>query len=131
MNKQKQIEEMEKIIDELYNVYDTTAGEIAEGLYSAGYRKIPKNAVVLTKEEYDKLGLFEESVQEYKSDNGQLILVKERKTLQKYSTDIADFIRKKTAKEILQEWVDDNSSMGLDNTFVNNIAKKYGVEVEE
>lgn len=43
----------------------------------------------------------------------------------------ADEVRKGTAKEILQEWADDNSSMGLDNTFVNNIAKKYGVEVEE
>lgn len=39
MNKQEQIEAMEKIIDELYNVYDTTAGEIAEGLYNAGYRR--------------------------------------------------------------------------------------------
>lgn len=39
--------------------------------------------------------------------------------------------RKETAKEILQEWADDNSSMGIDNTFVKHIAKKYGVEVEE
>ena len=39
MNKQEQIEAMEKIIDELYNVYDTTAGDIAEGLYNTGYRK--------------------------------------------------------------------------------------------
>lgn len=44
MNKQEQIEEMEKIIDELYNVYDTTAGEIAEGLYNAGYRKEQETA---------------------------------------------------------------------------------------
>ena len=44
---------------------------------------------------------------------------------------IKDEARKETAKEILQEWSDDNSSMGLDNTFVKNIAKKYGVEVEE
>lgn len=42
-----------------------------------------------------------------------------------------DDVRKETAKEILQEWADDNSSMGLDNTFVKNIAKKYSVEVEE
>ena len=37
--KQEQIEEIEKIIDEMYWVYDTTAGEIAEGLYNTGYRK--------------------------------------------------------------------------------------------
>ena len=37
--KQEQIEEMAKIIDEMYNVYTTTADDIAEGLYNAGYRK--------------------------------------------------------------------------------------------
>lgn len=40
MTKQEQIEEMAKIIDEMYNVYTTTADDIAEGIYNAGYRKI-------------------------------------------------------------------------------------------
>lgn len=40
MTKQEQIEEMAKIIYEMYNVYTTTADDIAEGLYNAGYRKI-------------------------------------------------------------------------------------------
>lgn len=40
MTKQEQIKEMAKIIDEMYNVYTTTADDIAEGLYNAGYRKI-------------------------------------------------------------------------------------------
>lgn len=39
MTKQEQIEEMTKIIDEMYNVYTTTADDIAEGIYNAGYRK--------------------------------------------------------------------------------------------
>lgn len=39
MTKQEQIEEMAKIIDEMYNVYTTTADDIADGLYNAGYRK--------------------------------------------------------------------------------------------
>ena len=38
--KQEQIEEMAKIVDEMYNVYTTTADDIAEGLYNAGYRKV-------------------------------------------------------------------------------------------
>lgn len=144
MTKQEQIEEMKTLLLETYvewldkpaedkkpNLYDMDANK----LYNAGYRKIPENAVVLTKEEYDKLGLFEESVQEYKSDNGQLVLVKERKTLQKYSTDIADFIRKETAKEIFNELIDSSNkitffdcrmALGLDK-----LAKQYGVEVEE
>lgn len=40
MTKQEQIEEMAKIVDEMYNVYTTQADDIAEGLYNAGYRKI-------------------------------------------------------------------------------------------
>ena len=37
--KQEQIEEMAKIVDEMYNVYTTTADDIAEGIYNAGYQK--------------------------------------------------------------------------------------------
>lgn len=137
--KQEQIEEMAKIVDEMYNVYTTTAEDIAEGLYNADYRKIPENAVVLTKEEYDKLGLFEETVQEYKSDNGQLVLVKEQKKLQKYSTDIADFIRKETAKEILLllgKGYDETEKTEFNNLqwykeFCRELKHRYGVEVEE
>lgn len=40
MTKQEQIEEMAKIVDEMYNVYTTQADDIAEGLYNVGYRKI-------------------------------------------------------------------------------------------
>lgn len=40
MTKQEQIKEMAKIVDEMYNVYTTTADDIADGLYNAGYRKI-------------------------------------------------------------------------------------------
>ena len=40
MTKQEQIYEMAKIVDEMYNVYTTTAEDIAEGIYNAGYRKI-------------------------------------------------------------------------------------------
>ena len=38
MNKKQQIEEMTKIINELYWVYDTEEKDIAEALYAAGYR---------------------------------------------------------------------------------------------
>ena len=44
MEKEKQIEEMSRKIDEMYNVYDTTAGDIAEGLYETGYGNV-KEAV--------------------------------------------------------------------------------------
>ena len=50
MTKQEQIEEMAKIIDEMYNVYTTTADDIAEGLYNAGYRKIKGKDETLEKQ---------------------------------------------------------------------------------
>ena len=50
MTKQEQIEEMEKIVDEMYNVYTTTADDIAEGLYNAGYRKIKEKNETLEKQ---------------------------------------------------------------------------------
>lgn len=129
MTKQEQIEEMAKIIDELYNVYDTTADEIAEGLYNTGYRKIPENAVVLTKEEYIDLS-------------------------RNYVTEQIEQVRKETAKEILQrvvnicedeeEFQDGTVNTQLEPMYfgiangcnfikgeVKRLAKEYGVEVEE
>ena len=51
MNKKQHIEEMAKIVDEMYNVYTTTAEDIADGLYNAGYRKIDDDCAVITKAE--------------------------------------------------------------------------------
>ena len=50
MTKQEQIEEIAKIVDEMYNVYTTTADDIAEGLYNAGYRKIKEKDETLEKQ---------------------------------------------------------------------------------
>lgn len=59
-NKQKQIEEMAKDLKEekLYALINKTSYmRSAENLINAGYRKskIPENAVVLTREEYEEL----------------------------------------------------------------------------
>ena len=51
MNKEQQIEQMAKIINELYCVYTTTETDIAEGIYQAGYRKIDDDCAVITKAE--------------------------------------------------------------------------------
>ena len=50
MNKEQQIAEMAKIVDEMYNVYTTTADDIADGLYNAGYRKIKEKDETLEKQ---------------------------------------------------------------------------------
>lgn len=51
MDKKHHIEGMAKIVDEMYNVYTTTADDIADGLYNAGYRKIDDDCAVITKDE--------------------------------------------------------------------------------
>ena len=141
MNKE-QIEEMAKKMKQCYEKYGLLNFKwFAEAIYNAGYRKVPECAIILTKEEYDKLGLFEETVQEYKSDKGQPVLVKERKTLKKYPTDIADFIRKETAKEILSDLLDLHNSVQDINQktdfycsieqLIAEIEIKYDIEVEE
>ena len=127
-------------------------------IYNAGYRKIQDGTVVLSREEYEMLKSLYDTQKGaiMTSSIGDLPLTVEglRKAVDeitrlnrvetelqelnaKYYNEAKDLrrelkqTRKETAKEILQEWADDNSSMGLDNTSVKNIAKKYGVEVEE
>ena len=55
MTKQEQIEEMAKIVDEMYNVYTTTADDIAEGIYDAGYRKVGEAEIERLKDENKQL----------------------------------------------------------------------------
>lgn len=107
MTKQEQIEELKNILlEESNRFYGLKCDEAcayceASAVYDAGYRKESKNYI----------GTDE--------------------VLRSIDYRPVEEVRRETAKEILQEWADDNSSMGLDNTFVKNIAKKYGVEVEE
>jgi hypothetical protein len=63
MTDEKQIEEMAKIVGwhcneksmDYCDEVDCCDECLARDLYNAGYRKIPENAVVLTREEYEKL----------------------------------------------------------------------------
>ena len=67
MTKQEQIEEMTKIVDEMYNVYTTTADDIAEGLYNAGYRKTFTNEMVSDTQKAYKEG-YEKAQSELKTE---------------------------------------------------------------
>ena len=60
MDKQKQIEELTIRIVRIAGKGDVV--DRAEALYDEDCRVIPENAVVLTREEYEKLKLFEERV---------------------------------------------------------------------
>ena len=78
MNKQKQIEEMAQCKN--FNGYTCSSCGVklacdryilAEELYNAGYRKIPKDNVVLTREEYDEYEKCKDLLKQY--IDGELI----------------------------------------------------------
>lgn len=113
--KQEQIEEIKQVLIKTCKrcrlfEEDYMQSKYAEALYNAGYRKIPENAVVLTKEEYIDLS-------------------------RNYVTEQIEQVRKETAEKILNELIDSSNkitffdcrmALGLDK-----LAKQYGVEVEE
>lgn len=148
MTKQEQIEEMKTLLLETYvewldkpttdkkpNLYDMDANK----LYNAGYRKIPENAVVLTKEDYEDLKVAADNYDMFwfcsfggcegarkgcKDDCEMSIFVQERK---------------KTAKEILLllgKGYDETEKTEFNNLqwykeFCCELKHRYGVEVEE
>ena len=156
MNREEQIEEMAKIVDEMYNVYTTTADDIADGLYNAGYRKVDKDSVVLTRVDYEMLKSLYDTQKGaiMTSSIGDLPLtigglrkaVDEITRLNRVETELQELnakyyneakdlrrelkqTRKETAKAILNVLYFNlqNSVMGR----IQEIAKNYGVEVEE
>lgn len=123
-DKEKQIEEMAQ--DIAYSCADmgyngcgdkTCCGCIAKSIYDAGYRKIEDHEIVISKDEYERI-------------NDTVNLRK---------------VRKETASEILQElydWLGDDFEELNETSFIhimkkdyirriNEIAKQFGVEVEE
>ena len=139
MTKQEQIEEISNIITEVAFVQaheengdENLSDIVATALYNAGYRKVSADTLILTENQLKKI--IEE---EYKKAlKGKVVLTTEEyqdlvvKSMDNFSYAMIE-ARKETAKDILQEWADDNKSMGLDNTYVKIIAEKYGVEIEE
>lgn len=153
MTKQEQIEEMAKIVDEMYNIYTTTADDIAEGLYNAGYRKTFTNDIASDTQKAFKEG-YEKGCETCGQawDNGYNDGFEDGKE-QAYK-DCYDITRKETAKEIFQKVVnicrkEEDFQDGTVNTQleplyfgimngcafirgeVKELAEQYGVEVEE
>lgn len=125
MTKQEHIEEIAKLIksvklygDDNYErkiSYDS-ALELAKYFYNAEYRKIPKDTVLLTKEECDHKVILDE-------DHFERALNYEREK-----------VRKETAKEILSYLWKQRNVIGQLIVFEEDLielAKQYGVEVEE
>lgn len=103
MDKQKEIEEIQKVIEYCCNVYDENNRHIrnkcntydceyydetngvccsfglkeATALYNVGYRKIDKDSVVLSREEYERLKSIEIAFEEFAKPDGILIPIEE------------------------------------------------------
>ena len=146
MTKQEQIEEMAKIVDEMYNVYTTTADDIADGLYNAGYRKIPENAVVLTNEDLTKEPYNEfckgcPNVRTRSSGITDCCADYNCRQFTRYANLIENYeqARKETAKEILLllgKGYDETEKTEFNNLqwykeFCRELKHRYGAEVEE
>lgn len=95
-----------------------------EFFYNAGYRKIPEGAVVLTREEYYRLKSLESRVAELENGIAKSMLGCE------FMPECCIEERKRTASVVneIKAFVYNND--GLIEK-INNIAKRYGVEVEE
>jgi hypothetical protein len=137
--KQKQIEEIKRIIDDrceaklgqvhtnngnVTKTVDTSL--IAKDIYNAGYRKIPEGGVVLTKEEAEQVygtvknhGELLKDLQEAKS-----VFEKEMEEAQKefvkHFEEHEKELRKETAEKFaeklkgkLSEWLDDNEDLNF------------------
>jgi hypothetical protein len=151
-DKEKQIEEMAKdlkqhIIKTIYGVRSSNEREkCANYLVSKGWIKPNKDSVVLSREEFENLGLVVETIQEYESVNGQPKLVNEKKIVKKLKTNLTDLLnqelkelqiaqaRKETAEKILREVADCMQSSDLSRIMayrIKELAKQFGVEIKE
>ena len=127
-DREKQIEEMVSIMASSNNPFVDVPIEImpkvAEALYNAGYRKLPEDSVVLSREEYEKLkytwitdsdaykkGCKETAEQDF---NTIIKALEERKDRVKAFYGVAE-------------------SVGVDIAIrtVKELAKQFGVEIKE
>ena len=94
----------------------------AEALYNAGYRKIPKDSVVLSREEQERiLTATEKRIKELKRQ----ILQARKETAEKILNELLDFVNG------WFEGVENNDFCVELNRISKDLAKQYGVEIKE
>ena len=94
----------------------------AEALYNAGYRKIPKDSVVLSREEQERiLTATEKRIKELKRQ----ILQARKETAEKILNELLDFVNG------WSEGVENNDFCVELNRISKDLAKQYGVEIKE
>ena len=142
MDKQKQIEEMASDMDYgcvKRDLYPDDAKEIAKALYLLGYRKIPENAVVLTREEWAKRNAEIEII---KNDNDTYLKeakrvceleLKTRHELEKLKRDFEYNLvqeRKQIRKETAEKFAERLKAMAYQSTDWSHGVHPMVVEVD-
>ena len=134
MTKQEQIEEMgkvmpEKIKDPLDNSRYIIFGkslrrEIARIYYNAGYRKLPEDSVVLSREEYERL----KRVENEKDRLYEIKLDLENQLIEKGWTDYegADEIEKRVSKETAEKLLNDFKLWAREYQYKDTVVDENG-----
>ena len=117
---------------------------VVDKLYNANYRQVPKDAVVLTQEEYEELKNESAAIVKDYQEMGQFYDEKceELEKLIQEKHKWTEQASKETAKEFaekLKAYIDNNKHQShffgtmclIDKETVNEIAKQFGVEVAE
>ena len=138
MTKQEQIEEMVSIMTASNNPFVDVPVEImpkvAEALYNAGYRKLPKDSVVILREEYERL----KRVENEKDRLYEIKLDLENQLIEKGWTEyegcdeIEKRVSKETAKKIYTK-IKDSFLMDSNNRYALKLwlKEQFGVEIKE
>ena len=126
-DKEKQIEEISKILD-LYSGCSSynKAYNIANALYLQGYRKLPKDSVVLSREEFKKL----------LDNNIRIDMEYFEQEKAKARKETAEKIFEKIKNKIneLEKFYFDNGKIGYNGLTIrelNELARQFGVEIKE
>lgn len=131
----KMIEEM-AIIALKNTLSYTCAKQIAMNFYKQGYRKLPEDSVVLSKEEYEKLQNKLERYSEEREFVGKCLTdatlrcVELTNDFNDMLDSIYDLARKETAKKTIK-WFKENSVCIPSDEDINEFAKQFGVEIKE
>lgn len=122
MTRQEQIEEMAKIVDEMYNVYTTTADDIADGLYNAGYRKTFTSDIAS-----DTQKAFKEGYEKARKETAKRIFQKVVNICRKEE----DFQDGTVNTQLEPLYFGIMNGCAFIRNEVKKLAKQYGAEVKE
>ena len=121
-DKEKQIQEMAKDIENtILGLGIYLCNKSAEKLYNAGYRKLPENSVVLTREEYQK---------DFSSQFNKGYKIGGKETTNKIFNTIIQVLDER--KERVKAFYGVAESVGVDIAIrtTKELAKQFGVEIK-